>query len=73
MVIRQNPKPGNAKRDFLTLRAQMISKKFYDKYLGEMIEAVPPISEKDFKRLQERNPFDEGRRSIGQTFKVLVE
>jgi hypothetical protein len=51
----------------------MISKVFFDTCLGEMIEAVPPISEKDFNRLSQVNPFDEEKRTLCDTFKVLVD
>ena len=38
-----------------------------------MTEPVPPISENDFNRLMKVNPFDEEKRTVCDTFKVLVD
>ena len=72
-VARANPQSGDARMDYITLRPCMISKAFYDQYLGVMTEPVPPISENDFNRLMKVNPFDEEKRRVCETFKVLVD
>jgi hypothetical protein len=72
-VFRAAPQLGAARMDYMTLRSRMISKVFFDTCLGQMIEAVPPISENDFNRLSQVNPFDPEKRTFCDTFKVLVD
>jgi hypothetical protein len=73
-VIHAEPQPDDAYSDYMTLGPlRMISKVFYDQYLGEMIEALPPISENALNRLKDVNPYDKENRTLRDTFKVLVD
>lgn len=72
LVISTNGSERNYKEDFKILYPITISGKIMSQYLGKVVEKIPPMTEKQFKELEEPDPFEEGKLKR-ETFVFIVD
>ena len=62
----------NYKKELEILYPITLSGKIISQYFGKVVEKVPPISEEEFNKLQQPDPFEEGKLKL-ETFIVVVD
>lgn len=71
LVYSAHSRIPNYKIDFMTLYSITISGRIISKFLGKVVEKIPPISEKQFNELKEADPFEK-EKTKKKTFALIV-